>query len=186
MDPWFEDFPFREHRAYVHSTTLCNHLAHRFPGATRFELVLRRWMESRVVFTLTAAKAAVAGVAKIDLGSQTLILGLDDDKAHPVTTRDSYDEDGIVRDAPLTEDGLICTGGAGTFYDRLIAANKALIARQLAPGVKLIAAKIVTPGFPADDVPFRLKLDSHVGTKIFKSGLWLGDVRQGEVVFYGE
>lgn len=185
--PWFEDFPFRERRGYIHSTTLCNALARRFPAAQRFELVLRRWMDSRVIFTpLEAVNPALAGVAKLDFGAQKLIIGLSDDKAHPVTTRDRYDEDGIVRDAVLTEAGLTCTGGAGSFYDRLIAANKALITRKLAPGVKLIAAKIVTPGFPADDTVFRLQLDSHVGTRIFKSGIWINDIRQGEVVFYGE
>lgn len=187
MDSWFEDFPFREHRAYVHSATLCNHLAQRFPKAARFELVLRRWMDSRVVFTpLAAVDAAAAGIAKLDLGGQTLILGLNDDKTNPVTARIPYDEDGLVRDAELTDDGLFCAPGPGSFFDRLIAANKAIINRKLAPGVKLIAAKIVTQGFPADDTPFRLQLESHVGTKIFKSSLWLDDARQGEVIYYGQ
>jgi hypothetical protein len=187
MDSWFEDFPFREHRAYVHSATLCNHLAQRFPTASRFELVLRRWMDSRVIFTpMQKADPAAAGIARIDLDGRTLILGLDDDKAHPVVARVPYDEDGLVQGAELTDEGLICEAGEGSFFDRMIAANKAVINRTLSPGVKLIATKIVTPGFPADDTVFRLKLDSHLGTRIFKSSLWFGDFRQGEVVYYGQ
>lgn len=187
MDSWFEDFPFREQRSYVHSASLCNHLAQRFVGASRFELVMRRWMDSRVIFTPTsAADPSAAGVAKIDLEGRTLLLSLGDDKAYPVLTRVPYDEDGLVKEAKLTEEGLLCEAGEGSFFDRLIAANKAIINRRLSPGVKLIAAKIVTTGFPADDTQFRLKLESHVGTRIFKSSLWIGDVRQGEVVYYGQ
>lgn len=186
-EEWSEDLPFRAQRNYVHSTTLCNLLATRFPKAERFELVLRRWMDCRVVFTpMAAPDPTAAGMARLDMGGETLFLGLNDDKNHPVTTREPYDEDGVVREAVLNETGLTCEAGPGTFYDRLIAANKALINRTLSPGVKLIAAKIVSPGFPADDTPFRLQLDSHVGTRIFKSGLWINERREGEVVFYGQ
>lgn len=187
MDSWFEDFSFRETRAYVHSTSLCNSLANRFAGATHFELVLRRWMDSRVVFTpVPEVDATAAGMAKIQIDGRNLILALTEDKTRPVTSHDGYDEDSVMCHAVINANELLCNGGPGTFFDRLIAANKALINKSVAPGVRLIAAKVETAGFPADDTPFRLLLEGRVGTKIFKSGLWLDEMRQGEVIFYGE
>ncbi|WP_375286538.1 hypothetical protein [Sphingomonas sp.] len=187
-DRWHVDLPFRGSRTYVHSTSICNHLRERFGPVARLELVMREWMDGRVLFApidgMTGAKATL----RLDFADGTSKrFGLTDDKAHPVTTREPFDEDGLVAGAPL-EDRVITVAAnlAGTFFDRLISANKALINRSLDPGVRLIASKIVIERFPLDDQAFRLRLDSHLGTRIFRSSVLLGGDKIGEVVFYGQ
>jgi hypothetical protein len=188
FDRWHADLPFRGARTYVHSTSICNHLRQRFGAMTRLELVMREWMDGRVRFApldeMTGAKATL----RLDFADGTTQrYGLIDDPAHPVTTREPFDEDGLVAGAPL-EDRVITVAASadGTFFDRLISANKALINRSLEPGVRLIASKIVIERFPEDDKAFQLRLDSHLGTRIFRSSVLLSGDKIGEVVFYGQ
>ena len=188
---FYADLPFRAQRDYVHSTSLCNFLSDRFPGLTRLELVLKHWMDSRVLFTPVDAvrPGEGTGYVKLQGGGHDGIYEISEDKTHPVSSRDTYDEDALVDVAALDRDAqsLTCLPGAGgSFFDRLIAANKVLINGCLDPGVKLIAAKVVTPGTPPDDPPFTLQLASHAGTRIFKSRLLIDDQPQGEVIFYGQ
>lgn len=187
-DRWHADLPFRGARTYVHSTSICNHLRQRFGALSRLELVMREWMGGRVLFApldeMTGAKATL----RLDFADGTSQrYGLVDDPAHPVTAREPFDEDGLVAGAPL--DGKVITVAAnpeGTFFDRLISANKALINRTLEPRVRLIASKIVIERFPADDQAFQLRLESHLGTRIFRSSVLSGGDKIGEVVFYGQ
>jgi len=181
--------PFREHRGYVHSASLCNCLAARFPDCTRFELVLKKWMDSRVVFTPVEAvrPGQGSGHARITHGRAEVVLELSEDKDHPVGKREPYDEDALVDPAEIEGRSFTCHPRAGgSFYDRLIAANKALINDCLNPGVKLIAAKIAIAGQPSDTAVFTIDLVSNVGTRIFKSRVSMDGSEAGEIIYYGQ
>lgn len=187
-DRWHADLPFRGNRTYVHSTSICNHLRERFADAKRFELTMRDWMSGRVLFAPLAEVPDAKATLRVDLADGTSqSYGLVDDPAHPVTRREPFDEDALVADAPL--DGRVMTvaeSADATFFDRLISANKALIGRTVAPGVRLIASKIALDGFPADAGVFQVRLDSHVGTRIFRSAVLVEGDKIGDVVFYGQ
>ena len=73
----------------------------------------------------------------------------------------------------------------GTITERMVAANKQLILRVLKPGVPLIAAKLSFDGFLPDGAAFQMRLDSHLGTRIFKSSLLRDNQKIGEFVYYG-
>lgn len=183
------DFPFRAQRDYVHSASLANYVAEQAPQAERFEIVLKNWMNSRVVLTPVAVvnPGEGSGHVKLRIGGRDRIWQLSEDKAHPVTARVPYDEDALVAGHVAQDHRIACVPGqGGSFFDRLIAANKALINQSLDPGVKLIAAKIVTDGFPPADSRFTLQLASHAGTRIFKSHLLIDGVKTGEVIYYGQ
>lgn len=187
-DRWHADLPFRGTRAYVHSTSICNHLRGRFDTMSRLELVMREWMDARVLFAPLDEVPGAKATLRLDFADGTSQrYGLVDDPAHPVTAREPFDEDGLVAGAPL-EDRVITVAANpdGTFFDRLISANKALINRTLQTGGRLIASKIVIERFPADDQPFQVRLDSHLGTRIFRSSVLRGGDKIGEVVFYGQ
>lgn len=184
------DFPFRAKRGYVHSASLANHFAARCPDCQRFEIVMKNWMDSRVVFTPVDAVQPGAGSGHVKLrrdDGTDLIWEMTEDKAHPVVSREPYDEDSLVTSASVSESRITCEpGSGGSFFDRLIAANKVLINQSLDPGVKLIAAKIATDGFPDAEATFTLELVSHAGTRIFKSRLLIDGAKTGEVIFYGQ
>lgn len=186
-DHWHVDLPFRGPRPYVHSAAICNHLRDRFGSVDRFEITFKTWMAARVVFAPVGELADAKGQMRIDRGGETQRYAFTDDPAHPVEARVPYDEEGLVADAAI--DGAViavAAGGPGSAFDRIVAANKVLINRRLDPQVKLIASKIVTTGFPADDRAFQLRLDSHLGTRIFRSALLLDGEKQGEIIFYGQ
>lgn len=187
-DRWYVDLPFRGTRSYVHSTSICNDLRERFPTASRLELVMRDWMAGRVLFAPIAEVPNAKATLRIDVadgGPQH--FGLTDDPAHPVVTREPFDEDGLVAGAPLDDRVMtIAANPAGTFFDRLISGNKALINRALEPGTRLIASKIVVEGFPAEDRAFQLRLDSHLGTRMFRTSVLMDGDKIGDVVFYGQ
>ncbi|SFH74563.1 hypothetical protein [Albimonas pacifica] len=186
--PFQVDFPFRGSRDYVHSASLCNEIDRRFPQRERLELVLRSWMRGRVAFTPLGAgeRGEGAGQAKLRIGGEDRIWTLAEVPSEPGETRVPYDEDGLVAQDPVTDGRITCRPhGAGSFFDRLIAANKKLINHTLNPGVKLIAAKVVVDGAPGPDAPFTLVLASHMGVKIFKSRILIGDSPIGELVYYG-
>lgn len=187
-DRWHADLPFRGSRTYVHSTSILNHLRPRFGTATRVELVLRDWMAGRILFAPVEELPGAKGTLRLSFpDGASRRYGLLDDPAHPVTTREPFDEDGLVAGAPLHDQVMTVDVRAdGTFFDRLISANKSLIQRCLDPAVRLIASKIVLDGFPPDDRPFQLRLDSHLGTRIFRSSVLVGGEKIGEVVFYGQ
>ncbi len=190
-NPFYADLPFRAQRDYVHSAALCNFLSDRFPGLTRLELVLKSWMDSRVLFTLVDAvrPGEGTGYVKLQGGGHDGTYEISEDKTQPIRSREAYDEGALVDASTLDRDAqsLTCLPGAGgSFFDRLIAANKVLINGCLDPGVKLIAAKVVTPGALPDDSIFTLQLASHAGTRIFKSRLLIDGQPQGEVIFYGQ
>lgn len=187
-DRWHADLPFRGSRPYVHSAAICNHLRDRFGSAARFELVMRDLMASRVLFApLEDVTNAKATLRIDDHSGGTRRYGLVDDPEHPVTVREPYDEDGLVAGA-VVENRVVTVAdtSAGSVFDRMVAANKAVINQTLDPGVKLIAAKIVLDGFPADDQPFQLRLDSHLGTRIFRSSVLMNGAKAGEIVYYGQ
>ena len=184
--PFHVDFPFRGSRTYVHSTSIANHWATRAPDAARFELVLKGWMTARVRFTPAEAPGGT-GYVKIGEGDSAQLWRMDEDPAHPVSDREPFDEAAIPAavDTGARRVEVSPLPGA-TYFDRLIKGNKALIETVLAPGVPLIAAKIVTAGFPPDDAPLALALKSHAGTRIFKSTILRDGSPFGELVFYGD
>jgi len=185
---FFLDLPYRGKRDYLHSASIANSLAERFPEATGFDLVMRGWMTNRLVFSPLAEgeMAGENGQVTIDLPEGRLRFVVTEDKAHPATERGPYDEDAVPCTLiPEYKRILVGSDPDFTFFDRVIAANKKLINGILAPGVKLIAVKIATPGFPPADADLALRLKSHVGTRIFKSAIEINGVTSGEVVFYG-
>lgn len=188
-EPFYLDVSYRGGRNYVHSTSIANALATRFPDATSFELLLRKLMTHRLEFQPASDTKATAGGghAFIVTPERNLRFEITEDHSVPVHGRDRYDEDAV----PLRFDSTQRRVDVGpvrdfTFFDRLVAANKTLINRALDPGVKLLAVKLATPGFPADDAEFAVEIDSHVGKRIFKSTIWLDGEKNGEVVFYGQ
>lgn len=186
--PFYIDFPFRGSRDYVHSTSIANYFAERFPRATRFELVIKEWMDSRITFRRVDKLGSIEnGYIKLGMLDSEVLLQFSQDKTYPVNCRDQYDEAGLLEDSQIEDKVLTCNSvGSGTFFDRLIAANKLLINSSFGPKVKLIASKIVTLGFPDDGVRFSVALASYVGTRIFKSIISIDGAPVGEVIFYGE
>ena len=187
--PFSLDLPFRGARPYLHSTSIANALAPRFADADLFDLNMRGWMTHRLVFRPIEPGVVAAGSGHVILakGPQRLRFEISEDKSHPAIAREPYDEDAVPSSLD-TETGQLQVGArAGySFFDRLIAANKVLINRTLNPGVKLIAARILSPGFPVDEEPFALKVSGAVGSKLFRSAILIGGKKQGEVLFYGE
>jgi hypothetical protein len=186
---FFFDFPFRAHRDYVHSASICNRLATHFQSCDRLQLVLKRWMSSRIHFTQVDAvkPGSGTGYLKIERNGSNEIWELSEDKTHPVAQHEPYDEDALVAMDIVEGNRLTSLPGAGgTFFDRLIAANKVLINTNLDPKVQLIAAKLDMRGFPEAGSTFTVKLRSNIGTRIFKSDILIDDNRVGEVVFYGQ
>lgn len=186
---FFFDFPFRAHRDYVHSASICNRLAMHFKKCDRFQLVLKHWMSSRIHFTRVDAvqPGSGTGYLKIERNGFDEVWELSEDKTHPVTQHEPYDENALVVKDIVEGDRLTSRPGAGgTYFDRLIAANKVLINTNLDPKVKLIAAKVDTRGFPEANSVFTVILGSYIRTRIFKSDILIDDNKVGEVVFYGK
>ena len=185
---WHADLPFRGSRTYVHSTSICNHLRDRFEDAHRFELVMRDWMAGRVLFTPVEEVEKPKATLAIELADGSAYrYALTDDPAHPVTAREPFDEDGLVGSAPIVDGVMtIAPDPDHTAIDRLVSGNKALINRTLDPGVRLIASKIALDGFPADGDEIQLRLESHLGTRIFRTAVSAGGKQIGQVVFYGQ
>ncbi|MEY8827713.1 hypothetical protein AB9K34_04750 [Sedimentitalea sp. XS_ASV28] len=187
--PFHLDCPFREARSYVHSASLCNELTARFAPYDAMSLVLRNWMTSRVCFTPVDAPRPKSGSGHVTItrGDVTRSWELSEDTDMPVVRRDSYDEAALADPADVTEKTIHSEPKPGaTVFDRLIAANKVLINKELNPGVKLIAAKVSLGRFLPNDAPFDLELASHMGTRIFKSRILSNGTSCGELVFYGE
>ena len=185
--PFEVDFPFRGSRGYVHSTSIANHWSDRAPDADRFELVLKGWMTSRVRFRPATTPGEGTGYVKIVRGDHTELWQMDEDPAHPVQSREPFDEAAIPATVEVEDrTAEVLPAPGATWFDRLIKGNKALIETVLAPGVPLIAAKIATHGFPPDDAPLSLRLKSHAGTRIFKSTILMDGSPYGELVFYGD
>lgn len=187
-DRWYADLPFRGSRAYVHSASICNHVRERFGTASRFELVMREWMANRVLFAPADEMPASKATLRIDhADGSSQRYGLTDDPDHPIAERVPYDEEGLVAGAMIENRVIsVAAGRAGSFFDRMVAANKVVINQSLDPGVKLIAAKIVLDGFPQDDHSFQVRLDSHLGTRIFRSSVLIDGGKIGDVVYYGQ
>ena len=194
-EQWFEDFSFRGTRPYVHSTSICNHLQAKFGAVTQFDMTLKLWMAARVVFW-TDGEADSLPPDGLSPKANFSFTGEDgarvygfmtDDPAHPTLTRQPYDEDALMADATVTDRVMTCPPGAGgTITERMVAANKQLILRVLKPGVKLIASKLSFDQFLPDDATFQMRLDSHLGTRIFKSSLLSQGQKIGEFVYYGQ
>lgn len=188
-DRFFVDFPFRGSRTYIHSTSIVNHFLHGLGPCDGFEIMLRHWMSSRVVFTLLPEGRQPGGTGHVSVtrDGRTRLWQMDEDTDFPASARDSYDEDA----PPVTLDVATRSARVGacegsTYCDRLIAANKKLIEAALSPGVKLIAAKIRLD-VPVDDAtPIDMTLTGNVGTRIFKTGLRENGQNIGEVIFYGQ
>lgn len=185
---WFMDFPLRGNRDYLHSTSVCNHLFKRLGCNQKISITFKTWMNSRVYFsfddTLCVPVKGNAVITGIDGTKRVLVFG--DDGKHIATERVPYDEDGIVETAQFKgEEITIHSHPHATFTDRAIAANKKLIHTILNPGVELIASKITLIGAPPDG-PFTLRIQSHVGKRIFKSALLIDGSPFGEIIFYGE
>ena len=186
---FWADLPFRQNRAYVHSGSICNFWQELEPETERFELVLRQQMIHRLTFTPLEQGVVPADCGHVVLGKgeRRRIWQIGEDSAHPVAERTPYDEHAIPRSVDEQDKTCKVEPKVGyTFFDRVVAGNKALINGILNPGVKLIAAKFQTPGFPADDVDLTLKLKSHVTTRIFKSSILVDGQPFGEVIYYGE
>lgn len=173
----------------MHSTSIANFWRDRAPDADSFELVLKHWMHSRLVFTPLAAGVKPEGSGHVALteGGRRQLWEITEDRDHPVASREPYDEDAVPK--VIDHHARSCDVAAMqgfTFFDRVISGNKALINKVLNPGVKLIAAKVATRGFPADDSAITLRLSGNIGHRIFKSALFVDGAPNGEVVFYGE
>jgi hypothetical protein len=192
---WFHDFDFRGARPYIHSASICNYLQAHFGAITDLDITFKVWMAARVVFwtggaedgTSPDGRAAKGNFRCMTPDGREVAGFFADDPDHPTLTRLPYDEDGLVSTATVEAGLLDCPPGeAGSFTDRMIAANKLLINRMLNPGVKLIAARLKLDRFPPDDSAFRLRLDSHLGTRIFKSSLLSDGQKTGEIGYYGQ
>jgi hypothetical protein len=187
-DCWHVDLPFRGDRPYVHSASICNHLRQRFGTVSRLELVMREWMASRVLFAPLDEMPNAKATLRVDFpDGAPRRYGLTDDPAHPVSARVPYDELGLVANASI--EGKVISVGVnpdGSFFDRLVAGNKALINRLLDPGVKLIATKVAVDGFLPDDAAFQIRLDSHLGTRIYRSSVLVDGDKVGDVIYYGQ
>lgn len=188
-DRFFVDFPFRGSRTYIHSTSIVNHFLNGLGPCDEFEIMLRHWMTSRVVFTVLqeGQLPGGAGHVRVMRDGRTRLWQMDEDPAFPATERDVYDEAAL----PVTLDVAMRNAQVGacegsTYCDRLIAANKKLIEASLSPGVKLIAAKIRLD-IPVDDTtPIEMTLTGNVGTRIFKTAIRENGRNVGEVIFYGQ
>lgn len=194
-EQWFQDFNFRGTRPYIHSASICNHLQTRFGAVTQFEITFKTWMAARVIFWADPEPDAPPPDGLAPKGSfsftgadgRRVFGGLTDDPAHPTLTREAYDEDALMADATRTDRVMTCPPAFnGTITERMVAANKQLILRALNPGVKLIAAKLSFARFLPDAAGFQMRLDSHLGTRIFKSSLLKDDQKIGELVYYGQ
>lgn len=186
--PEFFDFPFRASRTYVHSASLCNMIAAHLGPCEQFEVVLKHWMDSRLYFTPVPEVRAGSGSGYVRVRQDGVerTWEISEDKRFPVTSREPYDEDDLVAHARIEDRQLHCPEGSdGTFFDRLIAANKKLINIALDPGVKLIAARVMCRGGPANSTAFSLRIQSSIGTRIFKSRIEIDGEAFGEVIFYG-
>ncbi|GKY88006.1 hypothetical protein [Sinisalibacter aestuarii] len=189
LTPFWVDFPFRENRTYVHSGSICNYWRDRAPDAESFDIVLKHWMAHRLVFTPLAEGVAPGGQGHVIINEDGArrIFEISEDMAHPVVARVAYDEDAVPKAVDVSGGACEVAPLKGfTFFDRVISGNKALINEVLNPGVKLIAAKISTKGFPSDDAPITLKLKGNVGHRVFKSALLVNGELNGEVIYYGE
>ena len=187
--PFSLDLPFRGARPYLHSASIANALAPRFADADFFDLNMRGWMTHRLVFRPleTGVVAAGSGHVIIAKGPQRLRFEITEDTNHPAIAREPYNEDAVPYILNTETRHLQVDAVTGySFFDRLIAANKVLINRTLNPGVKLIAARILSPGFPVDEEPFALQVSGVVGSKLFRSAILIGGEKRGEVLFYGE
>lgn len=187
-DRFSVDFPFRGNRGYIHSASIANHFL-QGPPCDSFEIVLRQWMSSRVVFTLLAGGAQPEGTGHIRLvqGGRVRQWQMDEDKGFPTRDRVPYDEDAPPVLLDVAARSARCGPFAGvTWSDRLIAANKKLINAVLSPGVRLIATKISLNAPVGDLDPVGLRLTGNVGTRIFRSAILEGEARTGELVFYGQ
>lgn len=187
-DRWHADLPFRGTRTYVQSASICNHLRQRFGPVSRFDLVMREWMAARLVFAPLDEVPAAKATLRIDrTDGLARVYGIVDDPTHPVAAREPYDEDGLVAGAPLSDRVITAAVNRdGTFFDRLISANKAVINRTLDPGVKLIATSINLDRFPSDDCEFQVRLDSSLGTRLFRSSVLIDGSKIGSLVYYGQ
>lgn len=194
-DRWMNDFEFRGNRQYIHSASICNHLQRRFGSVKRFDINFRSWMKARVVFwtgnppVMTSPDGLVAkgDFQFISLDGTEVRGCFSEDSVHPTLSRLPWDEDGLVFDATVVGNIIFCPAREqGSFVDRIIAANKKLINSTLNPGVKLVASRLKLDFFPPDDVEFQLRLDSHLGHRMFKSSLLIGSNKEGEVLYYGQ
>ena len=86
-EPLEIDLPFRGDRGYVHSASLCNWFAARFPGWDRFEIVMKALMASRVLLREVESPRPGFGHARIVRGGAVATWELSEDAAHPVTER---------------------------------------------------------------------------------------------------
>ncbi len=145
-------------------------------------------MDSRVVFTpVDVLENTENGYVRVGGKGTNTLFTFAQDKAHPVQTRNDYDESSLIVCSEISDKTLTCLPtGEGSFFDRLIAANKVLINTVCQPNVKLVASKITTRGFWQDNINFQLVLAGHVGTRIFKTRILVDQKYSGEVVFYGE
>lgn len=183
------DLAYRGSRDYLHSASIENALAALFPDATYQEIHLREWMTHRLLFRHFGDGEAVAGKghAIVERNGQRVRWEITEDTDYPATAREPYDEDAVPTTLDLESRRIQVGSLPGyTVFDRLVAANKVLINRVLKPGVKLIAVKITTPGFPPDDAEVSLRLVSHVGNRIFRSEIEMNGSKCGEVLFYGK
>lgn len=188
-DRFSVDFPFRGSRTYIHSTSIVNHFLNGLGPCDGFEIMLRHWMTSRVVFTALQDGQSPGGTGHVRVlrDGRTRLWQMDEDTAFPATGRDVYDEDAppVALDVARRSAHVGACDGS-SYCDRLIAANKKLIEASLSPGVKLIAAKIRLDVPVEDTTPIEMTLTGNVGTRIFRTAIRENGQNVGEVIFYGQ
>lgn len=152
-----------------------------------FAVTMKQWMNGRVHFAPKGAlEFPIKGniIVTLSDGSQRQI-DFGDDPTVLISQRTPYDEDAIVRRANVLKDRIIVpTDAPGSFFDKIIAANKKLINTIINPNVKLVASKICIKTMMRPDT-FSIQMDSHLGIRIFKSSIYDSCEKIGEVVFYG-
>jgi hypothetical protein len=182
------DLPFKGKRQYLHSTDIFDALIDRFDIIGPVELTMRRFVHFPLVAVPTSEVSdphdfPVHFCGQSASGRLDLVLGEDEQRA--VERRISYDEEAIAAGSVIEGATITSTGTQGSSIERIVALNKRLISECTKPHGKLAFARLSFSYTPDRQSALVLKLESNIGTRLYRSSVHADGRLVGDVVFSG-
>lgn len=183
------DLPFKGSRTYLHSTDIFDALTTKLGVNSAVSLKISRFVHHPLV-AIPASEVSDPHAYPVKFSGEALSgrvdLVLSEDTTRAVTRIVPYDENAIVADALLDGPTIRSTShGGARAIERIVALNKRLISEVATPGKRLAFVSLAFSRTPNQDSLFVLKLESRLGTRLFRSSIEADGEPLGEIVFSG-
>jgi hypothetical protein len=132
------------------------------------------------------ADACAARFSGEDASGSVFDLVIVEDVQTNISGRVAYDEPRVIADSQISGSEIASWNGQGaSAMERVVALNKHLIHTTVKPGKKLLFSSVVLSELIGEDAYLRVRLESRLGTRLYRSSIHVNENAVGEIIFYG-